>query len=533
MKKISLSFIILLFLISINGCQKNEDQEPFVPTVVETEKEPDGKIVLGKKLENPYSVRNMQRAYNSLMEKEGLKSLTFDSTIITVTDLYVRFLPDNAERLDALLEDPTLELFDFPLDYEILEEGVYYHDPTIPFNEITWLYTSVKVDYDFPDVEKEILEECFIPDEESKANDPELASFLRKLEIEAFRITGNLGDNFEWNESKAKPGGDIKVTNTNNNNEPIGVRKVKVRVHTFVKWDAAFTNLNGGYQMSKNFVTNVHYAVIYENETGFRIWGNLAFLLPATYNMGWHSSSGKSITFHTNSVAWLWSTVNNATHIYREVLCPYFGITKPPASLRLWTFRMGGGNLGSAPMARQISMSPATLISLLTIYNITGLHTWITLCLPDIFILKNFTNTKEAYETVFHELAHASHYTKAGNSYWLNYITGIIGNGSSNPYGNGTGSKDGFIGVGEMWGYYFEYATVKQHFGSANLDYTNAYWFKPKILQRLVELYGFTNQQIFNCLTPDVNTHTKLKNKIISNYGQATNVNEAFSYYGF
>lgn len=316
----------------------------------------------------------MQRAYNSLMEKEGLKSLTFDSTIITVTDLYVRFLPDNAESLDALLEDPTLELFDFPLDYEILEEGVYYHDPTIPFNEITWLYTSVTVDYDFPDVEKEILEECFIPDEESKANDPELASFLRKLEIEAFRITGNLDDEFEWNESKAKPSGEIKVINTHYNNEPIGVREVKVRVHNFVKWDKDFTELDGSYQMTKNFVTNLHYAVIYENMTGFRIWGNLAFLLPATYNMGWHSSSGKSITSHTNSVAWLWSTVNNATQIYREVLCPNFGITKPPASLRLWTFRMGGDNLGSAPMARQISMSPATLIALLGIYSITGLH---------------------------------------------------------------------------------------------------------------------------------------------------------------
>ncbi|HSW67926.1 MAG TPA: hypothetical protein VLH16_05065 [Bacteroidales bacterium] len=531
MKNITNYLIILLVLVSITGCQKNEDQVPFVSENVETETEPNGKIVLGKKLENPYSIKNMKRAYKSLMEKEGIKSLTFDSTIITVTDLYVRFLPQNATELDALLEDHTLELFDFPLDYEILEEGVYYHDPMIPVNEITWLYTSVKVDYDFPDVEKEILEECFIPDVETKTGDPELYDFLRKLEIEAFRITGNLGDDFQWIESKAKPSGNIQVINTQNN-QPLGVRKVKVRVHNFVKWNTAFTNLDGYYQMTKNFLTNVHYAVIFENETGFRIWGNLAFLLPATYNMGWNSSSGKNKTFHTNSVAWLWSTVNNASHIYREVLCPQFGVTKPPASLRLWTFRMGGGNLGSAPMARQISMSPANLILLLGIYNITGFHSWIVLCLPDIFILKNFTNTKEAYETVFHELAHASHYTKAGNSYWLNYITGIIGNGSNNPYGNGTGSKDGFIGVGEMWGYYFEYAAMKQHFGSAPLKGVD-WWFKPQIIQRLIDVDGFTQQQIFNCLTTDVNNHNKLKNKIISNYGQATSVNYTFSLWGF
>ncbi len=125
----------------------------------------------------------MKRAYESLVKKEGLKASTFDSTIITVTDLYIRFLPHSKEEMNLLLDDPTLELFDFPLDHEIIEEGVYYHDPTIPFDAITWLYTSVKVNDILPEVEKEILEECFIPDEETKTRDPKLYSFLSRLEI--------------------------------------------------------------------------------------------------------------------------------------------------------------------------------------------------------------------------------------------------------------------------------------------------------------------------------------------------------------
>jgi hypothetical protein len=474
----------------------------------------------------------MKRAYESLVKKEGLKASTFDSTIITVTDLYIRFLPHSKEEMNLLLDDPTLELFDFPLDHEIIEEGVYYHDPTIPFDAITWLYTSVKVNDILPEVEKEILEECFIPDEETKTRDPKLYSFLSRLEIESFKITGNLDDDFQFNESKAKPSGIIKVNNTQSN-IPEGLRKAKVRVHNFVKWDSKFTNLDGSYQMSKKFLTNVHYAVIYENETGFKIWGNYAFLLPATYNLGWHSNSGKSITFHTNSVAWLWSTVNNASHIYREILCPQLGVSKPPANLRFWTFRTNGNTgTGSAPMARQISMNNSTISNLLVGYGVTWLTWYITLCLPDIFILKDFTDTRGAYETVFHELAHASHYTKVNNWYWLMYVTGVIGNGSNNPYGDGSGSNDGYIGVGEMWGYYFQYATAKKHYGSAGFN-PNKSWFKPGIIQRLIENHGFTNQQIFNCLTPDVNNHYKLKNKIITNYGKATQVNEAFSFYGY
>ena len=76
-------------------------------------------------------------------------------------------------------------------------------------------------------------------------------------------------------------------------------------------------------------VSNVHYSLIFTNKTGFKIWGNWAFLAPACYNMGWHSKKGFNKDIYKESKAWLWSTVNNGTYVYREKLCPKFGIKKP------------------------------------------------------------------------------------------------------------------------------------------------------------------------------------------------------------
>lgn len=71
------------------------------------------------------------------------------------------------------------------------------------------------------------------------------------------------------------------------------------------------------------------------------------------------------------------------------------------------------------------------------------------------------------------------------------------------------------------------------NFKSEDLQSSHYYiWFKPQILRQLKEVRGFSESQIFNCLTSDVNNHTKLKNRLIQNYGQADKVNEASSFYG-
>lgn len=121
--------------------------------------------------------------------KERFNDLPHDSSSsvkLAPTELYVRFLPKDSTDLRILWEDEDLVLFDYPLDYEIAVEGSYYHDPDIPEDMPTWLYTAVPVDYVFPDVEYEILEECYIPDE-SKSRMSETSSVSAEAKVHGIR----------------------------------------------------------------------------------------------------------------------------------------------------------------------------------------------------------------------------------------------------------------------------------------------------------------------------------------------------------
>jgi hypothetical protein len=110
------------------SCQKDELTFE-TETQIETNQnvEPKEIIVLGNKLENPYSVENMKRAYESLKSSGILKSATTDTFDIETNTLYIRFLPKDSADLRLLWADTTIELFDYPMDYEITEEGFYYH----------------------------------------------------------------------------------------------------------------------------------------------------------------------------------------------------------------------------------------------------------------------------------------------------------------------------------------------------------------------------------------------------------------------
>ena len=117
-----------------------------------------GAIALGDKLENPYSIRNVSAALASVYPTRA-------DVQVSANARYVRFLPKDMEEY-SILEGLGLDLFDHPLDYQILQDGDYYHDPSIPEGEITWQYAVVPVDFSFPEtVRHEVIEDCFIPEE--------------------------------------------------------------------------------------------------------------------------------------------------------------------------------------------------------------------------------------------------------------------------------------------------------------------------------------------------------------------------------
>lgn len=140
-----------LFIRSSNTANDRDDDETEIGN---------RKIVLGPKRANPFSVAAMTQAFNTLWPQHQIDALP-------ASHLYVRFKPATLEEY-KLLEPFDLPLRTFPLDYEILQDGDWYDDPAIPNDQIPWLYSVVKPDFQFPAVQYEILEPLFLADMKSE-----------------------------------------------------------------------------------------------------------------------------------------------------------------------------------------------------------------------------------------------------------------------------------------------------------------------------------------------------------------------------
>ena len=160
-------------------------------------------IVLGNRLENPYKTENITKALVSLYPTKAGR------VEVKPTDLYVRFLPADKAECD-LLESLGLELVDHPLDYAIAVDGDWYHDPEVPEGNVTWQYAVVPVGFDFPDIEYEIIDECYI----NRTSFPAKSDGIDwdAVEREAYLITGNddcLTDVYTKSSGKVSPSGRI------------------------------------------------------------------------------------------------------------------------------------------------------------------------------------------------------------------------------------------------------------------------------------------------------------------------------------
>ena len=146
---------------------------------------PHDMIVFGDKLEDPYSVDNVIEALSSLYPTKAGR------VDIKPTDIYVRFLPEDEEEYDRLVSLGIL-LIDHPIDYQVVREGDYYHDPSLEEDRITWQYAVVKPDFEFPEgISHEVLDQCYISDHDPVTRSEGID--WAAVEREAFRLTGNAG----------------------------------------------------------------------------------------------------------------------------------------------------------------------------------------------------------------------------------------------------------------------------------------------------------------------------------------------------
>ncbi|MBQ9661467.1 MAG: hypothetical protein IJV37_09490 [Bacteroidales bacterium] len=481
-------------------------------------------IVLGDQLDDPYSVDNMTEALASVYPTKAGR------VVLPATDLYVRFLPADEREYD-ILTDLGLALVDHPVDYEILREGDYYHDPALEEDRITWQYAVVPADFDFPaGIRYELLERCYIPRDGTKSDD---GVDWEAVEREAFRLTGNAGLLQPATKGESgTPAGRITIVDRALGGEPEGVRGVRVSCNTFVKFAHAYTDADGNYRMTRSFTSNPRYRLVFNNSTGFSIGFNLLLIPASVSTLGKNAPTGLDAEITEQSDRKLFSrcVVNNAGYDYYKRCKEGTPTVKtPPANLRLWLFQ--GLESSCAVMLQQ-----GVLIDGSKLAEFLGEFTFLVkIFLPDITLgLKGKETYAEIYAEALHEFAHASHFMLAGKNYWNNYVRFVITSFVSSgfvTYGVGTEENFGHCEVGEMWAYFAQSLLYRERYGETGETFGLSHWFHPQILLQLEER-GLSFGKIFQVLTSDVTDRETLQKKLISYYPEYKSaINQIFARY--
>lgn len=489
---------------------------------------PHEKIVLGNRLENPYKTENIAKALQSLYPTKA------DRVDVKPTNIYVRFLPSGDDEYNLLLSS-GLELVDHPLDYDIVVDGDWYHDPAVPEGELTWQYAVVPPDFSFPAVRYEVIDECYIAENDRGTRADDGIDWL-EVERMSYILTGN-GDRLSGHDtragSKTKPSGRITITDEDaNGGKPFGVAGVLVSCNSFVKFSKTYTDRDGYYQMDKEFASDLRYRLVFKNEKSFSIGFNLVLLPASVSTLGKAGPEGVNMTVTKDSDGKLFRrcVVNNAAYEYiGRCTEEDLGIDTPPSDLRIWI--LNGMDASSAVMLHH-----GTLLSFDKMSSYLGqFASLIKTFLPDITIgTKNMDSYSMIYSSTVHELAHASHFSKVGKQYWNSYIYYIIESyltAGGMTYGNGTATGAGNCEIGEMWAYYLESKMYKERYGGSFPSFGTSFWFHPQIF-RFLDDRGIPCSGIFSVLSQNILSKDALKTALIAAYpSKRTTVEQVFSRY--
>ena len=234
----------------------------------------DNQVVLGKKFENPYEVKVMQKAFETISSKTNSKVSSSKSPVRT-THHYVRFLPKDWKEYDALKADTSLILYDTPLDYEILLHGNKYHDASVCDTCPTWQYTALKIDKKLKiKIKQEKLSDLYIPETDSdlaKLNIKERVSgksFLDALLDEAMIMTKNYSDTLNTKKTKGgkvawNPSGTIRVFDTRLQTL-IPLVGVEIRARRWFTTHIVSTDQNGFYYSPWGFDRPANYSLYFQ-----------------------------------------------------------------------------------------------------------------------------------------------------------------------------------------------------------------------------------------------------------------------------
>jgi len=486
-----------------------------------------GEIILGDQLDNPYSIENVKSALRRLYPTKAVGD-------IVSTDYYVRFLPSDDAQLSELLQS-GITLVDHPVDYTIVQDGDYYHDPSVSSDKITWQYAVVPLEYEFPEgIRYEILQNCFLSDHASSTKAMAGVDW-DAVEQEAFRLTGNetMISPATKGSGKVQPSGRITIVDPEvNAGQPVGLSGVKVVCNVFVNFSSTYTDRDGYYTIPKKFTANLRYRLMFQNMKGFTIGFN-AILVPASVStLGRNSPQGIDFTVDSSSERKLFcrSVVNNAAFDFYERCAPQdLSLTPPASDICFWLFN-------SMSSSSAVMLHHGTVLDSDSSNKIfAAFSSIVKFFSPDITIgTSGKTVYKEIYAAVVHELSHAGHFALVGKNYWDKYIGYIVrcNIAGEDMYGTGSLSGAGYCAVGEMWAYFMQNKMYMERYGCENPAFGSGYWFHPQILTYLEER-GLSAKQIMAALAYDgVSSKETLQERLLDLYpDKMTEINQVFNRY--
>ncbi len=372
---------------------------------------------LGEQLENPYSIENMTLALDTLKKiLNGVnptgRSLA-DEITLEATDLYVRFLPRDTTQYDEMMKDTSMIYYEYPLDYEIEQQGDVYIDTTVAEGQIGWQYTVVKPDFIISDtLTYEILSELFIPenhpdyveeeDDEEVSNGriKSMSQLLGQLETMSLYLSDNLEEEEKqqiangrvtgWFKGKSKwrPRGRISIQDTELGWRPM--QGVKVIARRWFTTKTGYTNSNGYYSCGR-FRRKVNYSIKWErHDFSIREYRGRGFNGQAKIN-GPKRRGDWNLDIRKHTKDWFHGTIFQATvHYYYGNIR---GLRRPPENSR-WKPQMKISARNHSETAHGSYNQARRFLGIKT----------------PIRIYRNDRDSDEIYATTIHELAHASHW---------------------------------------------------------------------------------------------------------------------------
>lgn len=461
MKKLSRFFAISVFALSFASCTSAlvppEPETHVTKSVVEEDATSTPHL-------NPYSLRVMQAACDSLMNRQS-RIFSPDNPepplILEATDYYIRFDITDSTNYAALIE-MDMDLFDYPLDedlpsdftpdstwaYAVVKPSKLYNRPldhVITTNSLNGNFSVAQMS-DNHNLTCQILDACYIPPDfnipqnpndsfepfalsaEQPTGDDSLPFSSYDLEMMAHQIAG-----YEMPMGRAisniYPRGRATLECTAGG-QVVPLANTKIQVRHIVKIADCFTNDEGYYYCEKGFTHSTSVLIRLRTRANAAVHRGLNFITPECYNYGkCNSNSAYNLRVLKSYDEWKYvATCCAVTEYYKQ--CIADGVGLPPQNLKIWCLPF---KKSSAPMLRRFADSNYTAFRFLDwLFGMDIPYTslqWqpVYWFLPDVTIGTLETPSHYIYikGTVFHELSHASHFSSVGVLYWMRYIAYI------------------------------------------------------------------------------------------------------------